>query len=167
MDEPGLTHALGKHCSLYSVILFHIPLVLITFSFSIYPADWLESRLMPSPEISQHTTARDFFFFFYFFSFKIPEPHFAKNNLQIHTIKCQRNLEGKALCFTLQGKSTRVGIASQNLPNAIGLIYSLSLWPEKASLRKRCKSKEFQPSISNTKSCLCIPLTWPQLWKKI
>lgn len=39
MDEPSLTHALGKHCSLCSAILFHIPLVLITFSFSIYSTD--------------------------------------------------------------------------------------------------------------------------------
>lgn len=42
MDEPSLTQALGKHCALCSVILFHIPLVLITFFFAIYPTDWLE-----------------------------------------------------------------------------------------------------------------------------
>lgn len=82
MDEPSLTHALRKHCSLCSVILFHIPLVLITFSFSIYSTGWLESRLMPSPEISQHAELQQSFVFQ-----DATEPHFAISNLQIDTPK--------------------------------------------------------------------------------
>lgn len=35
LDELSLMHAFGKHCSLCSEILVHIPFILITFSFCI------------------------------------------------------------------------------------------------------------------------------------
>lgn len=81
MDEPSLTHALGKHCSLCSVILFHIPLILITFSFS-HLLCWLPGKWSNAFSWELPTCITNRFFFQ-----DTTEPHFAINNLQIHTIK--------------------------------------------------------------------------------
>lgn len=81
MDEPSLTHALGKHCSLCSVILFHIPLILITFSFS-HLFCWLPGKWSNAFSWELPTCITNRFFFQ-----DATEPHFAINNLQIRTIK--------------------------------------------------------------------------------
>lgn len=81
MDEPSLTHALGKHCSLCSVILFHIPLILITFSFS-HLLCWLPGKWSNAFSWELPTCITNRFFFQ-----DTTEPHFAINNLQIRTIK--------------------------------------------------------------------------------